>query len=321
MKKLIIPTVLLCVFQILMSCGSSDEMGNAEIRDALEKQSLAFNTHDLNSYAETLSDDFVSDWTSVPQKSGRDDFLSLIRNLMEGETVHYQVQKLYSKSHAVFFDECSTVSIHPETGKQYRVFHSDIVEFENDTRMTKMITYHDGYIGSVALGLIEPTLPRPPLPIQSLWIEEEPEPTGMAPVETHREVMQRWNSHDVRNLALLFDTSSEILPSQMFDYIGRESYMSWLEIMFEAFPDLNIKENRMLELEDNYVMTEIELSGTNTGYYLGNEPTGKSFSQRAALLGKYSDEGIVLCLKMYFDSQVIMNQLGIEPVAIPTLEL
>ena len=63
-------------------------------------------------------------------------------------------------------------------------------------------------------------------------------------------------------------------------------------------------------------MSEIRITGTNTGPYLHSNATGKAIDLHAGLLTRFDQDGAVTSLKQFIDSMNVMKQLGLEPVSV-----
>ena len=311
----IIVCTLVSVILLLSGCNSKEQQRIDALETMILESNEVLTNHNFEKYGNYIADDFHMDFVSSPTLIGRDDFMAMLQHLIKGESVHYQKQVLLPGNDYAFFDECSHVSTHPTTNNKFRVFHADIIEYEG-FKMKVMTTFADGAVGSVALGLIEPPLPAPPLPCQRTWRKVEIIKTDMKLMDAHMESQARWNSHDLDSLATMIHQDARILISPIYDYVTGDGFIAWMEIMFQAFPDLKVEETRTIDLGDGWVVSEVKMTGTNLGPYLGNQATGKSFSLRAAYLGRYDSDGLITNLKLYFDCMTIMNDLGLEPVPV-----
>jgi uncharacterized protein (TIGR02246 family) len=132
-------------------------------------------------------------------------------------------------------------------------------------------------------------------------------------MEAHLETQARLAAHDLDSLGAMLSRSAAVLVSPLFDMVGRDSYIAWMGSLLAAFPDLALSPVRSFDFGEGWVVTELVLSGTNKGSWLGNPATGKPMSVRAAYLGHYDDEGLATTLKWYFNSLTILGQLGLKP--------
>lgn len=94
-----------------------------------------------------------------------------------------------------------------------------------------------------------------------------------------------------------------------FSYKSKEGLKQFANAIFTAFPDCNHTIKECVSERDK-VITRIEFTGTNTGNFQGNEPTGKSvrvtlFREFKIIDGKISSHlGIV-------DSASLKSQLEV----------
>ena len=65
---------------------------------------------------------------------------------------------------------------------------------------------------------------------------------------------------------------------------------------------------------DDAVIVEFDLLGTHGGPFLGIPPTGREFRCRMAAIFVFDDDRIV-CERVYFDSNTILAQLGLDHAA------
>jgi hypothetical protein len=65
---------------------------------------------------------------------------------------------------------------------------------------------------------------------------------------------------------------------------------------------------------DGWVVSELQMTGTHRGAYLGHAATWKPIKMRVGYLARYRD-GLVTNLKLYIDSLYLLKQLGFEPAA------
>lgn len=93
---------------------------------------------------------------------------------------------------------------------------------------------------------------------------------------------------------------------------GKEGIKEGIRLIHQAFPDINA-EIRELLAEDDQVMAQFVLSGTNTGLYRGlPQPTGKHGSMRTILVFRVVD-GQIAEISGVADRMEFLTQLGILP--------
>jgi hypothetical protein len=315
MKKAIFAAFCI-VLIFFFGCAKPPDQ-NAKMRASLADAAKVFNTHDFAKYATYYSDDFWWDPVGSKTRINRTDFIAMLAAMPKDDPAqyHFQAMTFVAGSHG-FFDGCSFVSTNPTTKLPYRTFHADIVDFK-DGKVSTMTTFSDGAAEDVALGLIEPPVPAPPLPGRRVWPTVDPVATKMKPVEAQKESLVQWNSHDPSSTAKMLSKDAQIQFSILYDPVARDAYMGWLDSMFKSFPDLSLTEAYTYDLGGGWVASEVKMAGTNSGPYMGHAATGKPVSLRAAYLGHYDTDGLATSLKLYFNSRAILSQLGFEPAKVP----
>jgi ketosteroid isomerase-like protein len=312
----IIVWVLIGAILLLSGCTSKEDRRRNELISAVHESSKIFSMHDIEKYMDHYTDDFQWEVVSAPGRLSRSDFFAFLSNRVKKDPSIYHFQdRVLASGDFAFLDGCSFVSKNPDTGISYRICHADIVEFSG-LKIKVMTTFSDGSCNDVALGLIEPTLPAPPLPGRRAWPTPESKPTSLQPQDAHEESQARWNRHDLTAMAEMLHQDAKILISPIFDPVGREAFIAWMENLFRAFGDHSIEATRTFDLGDGWIGSEVKMSGANTGPYLGNTATGKPISLRAIYLGHYDADGLMTELRLYFDSKAILDQLGLEPVPV-----
>jgi steroid delta-isomerase-like uncharacterized protein len=96
-----------------------------------------------------------------------------------------------------------------------------------------------------------------------------------------------------------------IATGQVFD--GEAEVREYFAGSRAAFPDQR-NELKALHHADDVVIVELDLLGTNTGPFLGQEPTGKAFRCPMTAFFFFEGDGIV-CERVYFDAGTILAQV------------
>jgi hypothetical protein len=314
MKKAVFTALGIVLIVFFASAKGQNE--DVKMRGTLADAAAVFNTHDFAKYATYYTEDFQ--WDPVGSKTtiNRTDFIAMLSSMPKDDPsqYHFQAMTLVAGSHG-FFDGCSFVSTNPTTKLPYRTFHADFVDFR-DRKIKIMTTFSDGAAEDVALGLIDPPLPAPPLPGRRVWPTPEPVVTKMKPLEAQKEAWTRWNSHDLASTARMLGKDAQIQFSILYDPVTRGAYIGWLDAMFKAFPDLSLSEAYTYDFGDGWIASEVKMTGTNSGAYLGHAATGKPVSLRAAYLARYDSNGLATSVKLYFNSRDILSQLGFTPTKV-----
>ena len=312
-KKCVQVGAVLVVLLLLAAASAGGQTKDQVIQD-LRAHADTLTRHDIDAFAATLTDDFVSDNVSAKPRNKSEMVAAIGAMLKNSPTLqNFQGGLLVSGSFAVF-DECSFVMMNPKTNRQYRIFHLDIVELRG-SKVKVMTTFGDAAAGNVALGVIEPPVPAPPNRLTRVFPAPAPEPTWLPPAASLSQALSRFNSHDLASMAKMLGEDARVMISPLLDEVGRDAYIAWQEVMFTAFPDLTLTPIRSFDMGDGWAVSEVTMTGTQKGPYLGHAPSGKPIRLRAAYLGRYDAKGLATIIKLYYDSLNILTQLGYQPVS------
>jgi steroid delta-isomerase-like uncharacterized protein len=92
---------------------------------------------------------------------------------------------------------------------------------------------------------------------------------------------------------------------------GRDAVIAYHRAQREAFPDQRHEHVRMHVADDDTVISEFDLLGTNTGGFLGQAPTGKAF--RVAVIAVFTFDGDrITNERVYLDGASLLRQIGHE---------
>src|SRR5690606_17905026 len=92
---------------------------------------------------------------------------------------------------------------------------------------------------------------------------------------------------------------------------GAEEVVAYHRGQRTAFPDQRHENVRMHVADDDTVISEFDLLGTNTGEFLGLPPTGKSF--RVPVIAVFFFDGDrITNERVYLDSASLLRQIGRE---------
>jgi len=100
----------------------------------------------------------------------------------------------------------------------------------------------------------------------------------------------------------------EIVPTgQVHD--GDDEVLAYHRAQRVAFPDQRHENVRMHVADDDTVISEFDLLGTNTGEFLGGPPTGRSF--RVPVVAVFFFEGDrIVNERVYLDTLSLITQIG-----------
>ena len=94
---------------------------------------------------------------------------------------------------------------------------------------------------------------------------------------------------------------------------GPDAVVAYHRAQRTAFPDQRHENVRMHVADDDTIVSEFDLLGTNTGEFMGLEPTGRSF--RVAVIAVFSFDGDrITNERVYLDGASLLRQIGREDV-------
>jgi steroid delta-isomerase-like uncharacterized protein len=100
----------------------------------------------------------------------------------------------------------------------------------------------------------------------------------------------------------------EIVPTGQV-HEGREAVLAYHKAQRVAFPDQRHEHVRMHCADDDTVISEFDLLGTNTGEFVGLAPTGRSF--RVAVIAVFTFDGDrITNERVYLDGASLLRQIG-----------
>ncbi len=100
----------------------------------------------------------------------------------------------------------------------------------------------------------------------------------------------------------------EIVPTGQI-HEGVEAVLAYHKGQRRAFPDQRHEHVRIHVADDETVITEFDLLGTNTGEFMGGAPTGQAF--RVPVVAVFSfDDDKVTNERVYLDLASLLRQVG-----------
>ena len=113
--------------------------------------------------------------------------------------------------------------------------------------------------------------------------------TNIAAQEAWGEAVNTGNLAAFDDLAAADSVDHDPAPNQV---PGPQGYRDMFAELRTAFPDLHV-EVVHLTVTDDDVAIAYTLTGTNSGPFLGHEPTGKAFRVRGVQIGRFADGKLV----------------------------
>ncbi|MBT8204105.1 MAG: ester cyclase [Eudoraea sp.] len=90
---------------------------------------------------------------------------------------------------------------------------------------------------------------------------------------------------------------------------NQEEYGAFMDVFHTAFPDFHVTiDNSVIKDGKSYI--NWTCTGTNTGEFMGNPPTGKKIVTHGVSIWTFDANGIVLQEDAFYDNGELYNQLG-----------
>lgn len=90
---------------------------------------------------------------------------------------------------------------------------------------------------------------------------------------------------------------------------GAEAVRAYHQAQRTAFPDQRHENVRMHVSDDDTIVAEFDLIGTNTGPFMGSDPTGKAFRVPVVAVFSFDGDGITN-ERVYLDVASLVRQIG-----------
>jgi predicted ester cyclase len=116
------------------------------------------------------------------------------------------------------------------------------------------------------------------------------------------------NQHDPEKYAALFAPDGVERAYGEPDAAGHDGIVASLKALFTGVPDFKIGFSRIWQ-KGNLLVCAWAWTGTDTGGFMGNKPTGRSVGLEGISTVLYSDDGLVKEIHRYADDATLMSQL------------
>ena len=93
------------------------------------------------------------------------------------------------------------------------------------------------------------------------------------------------------------------------NYKGKDGATKYWQELFTIFPNIRI-DIVTLTANEERIVAEIDVSGTQKGEVGSSTGLGKKFQVRGAFVYEFSDNMKIREIRMYYDSGVLKKQLG-----------
>jgi predicted ester cyclase len=117
------------------------------------------------------------------------------------------------------------------------------------------------------------------------------------------------NRHDLAGYEEVFDPSVVTIDPARGNPIGRNEASTEMGALLGAFPDLHVRLEEVIE-SGNRTVSLLALTGTNTGSWRGNPPTGRSVRLSICRVGEWIGDQVVTT-GSYWDELTLLRQLGL----------
>ena len=149
------------------------------------------------------------------------------------------------------------------------------------------------------------------------WVAEVNKASSMSEEELNmtaklNTITKAWNTFD----ADLFKTivvdnvvrnSNGVPEVQSF-----EDYKNFMTVFHTGFPDFKVGIDKVA-MEGNAAYVNWTVTGTHTGEFMGNKPTGKKITTHGMSVWHFNDEGMAVQEDAFYDNLLLYSQLGIDP--------
>ena len=122
------------------------------------------------------------------------------------------------------------------------------------------------------------------------------------------------NAHDAKRYSELFATDATVVEYGLGEVKGRGAIAGGFQGALNGFPDYKIGVNKIFA-QNNVLVQEWVITGTNHGEFNGAKPTNKRIGVRGASVLTFTPEGLIRTERRYFDSGTVASQLGLMNTA------
>jgi steroid delta-isomerase-like uncharacterized protein len=127
-----------------------------------------------------------------------------------------------------------------------------------------------------------------------------------------QQIFDMFNTHDPAAAAAHFASDAELRDTATLrPIVGREAIAAVYARNFAAFPDANVRVDRMVA-EGDTVVVEWTLSGTHRGAMMGIPATGKPICFKGVSLIRYRANMAIMDMRMW-DFAGLLRQIGLLP--------
>ena len=311
--KTVCAVLLFVLFVLLIVCTQATAQEPPELIAIADGYDTLLNAHDLDTMMSNWTDDAVYDFVPLPVPiSGKEAIRAFFADLFEGFPDFSTTEGRVLAASNIVVVEHSVGGTHlgmwlgiPPTGNVTSMPHIDIYEFDGN-KIKRSATYGDMATVMIQLGVI-PVPEMPPL-VPSFTLPDA-EPTGLSPSEAVAEMIARWNSHDLAELAKILHQDMVFFGAGLPAAVDRNGYIAVNEMIFQGFSDMTGQFVRQIDMGDGWVLVELLFIGTHDGPYLGVPATGRFVAVRGGGIARYDAQGLMTDFSLYYDNITMMTQI------------
>lgn len=143
----------------------------------------------------------------------------------------------------------------------------------------------------------------------------------MEPLDTYRQVVNGWNSHDPGAVAAQYATAVTVAdPSYPEPLHGRDAVRRDFEDVLTSYPDFRAEISNVLMGGDR-ISFELHVTGRNTGplVFPGDTmpATGRLVDWDVGVFARVDEAGAIIDERRYYDLASLLRQLGVgEPATV-----
>ena len=138
----------------------------------------------------------------------------------------------------------------------------------------------------------------------------------MSAMDNVRSYLDGWNNHDGEAITKAFSATGKYCDPTSKEAISPAALAEKAKQLWNAFPDLSFQISSPSHLNENKLVAEWVMRGTNSGSFMGLPPTGKTIDLPGIDIIEIGTEGIQ-SIRGYFDSKAIPEQLGLQVLIQP----
>jgi steroid delta-isomerase-like uncharacterized protein len=127
--------------------------------------------------------------------------------------------------------------------------------------------------------------------------------------ETEKGIVEAWNTNDSTKFKEISVPNVSRITNGNKEIANQEEYISFMKLFHTAFPDFKVTVDSSIN-KDNKSFIYWTVTGTNTGIFGDNQPTGKQVLTHGFSIWTYNNDGKAVREDAYYDNLTLYQQLG-----------